>query len=184
MEEKCSPHRPHPHVTPILLGLGLFCCTGTAAADSGHAESWSARARSFLTDIPIAPVRIVINIYDPEERQPRRRDRALLLELEQRELFKDPAGVAGQNVDSVLLPLGDDHFALSFRGIRSQVRPTGNDLIPPFSAPTSRTPSSNRLTLEFSPKRFKGLSYHFNDDFRVTLTGRMKQLLEFSWQVE
>lgn len=43
---------------------------------------------------------------------------------------------------------------------------------------------SNRLALEFSPRKFKGLTYHFNNDVKITLTGRMKRLLEFSWQMD
>lgn len=183
MEGKGTPVRSSPSLTAIFLGVGVL-----SYSPASYGEPASA---GFLaTGLPIAPLRIVINIYDPEERRGRLKDRALAMELQQHRIFgKDPADMAGLHDPPLLIPLGDDHFAFSIRGLQPQATheqdSTPEDAIP--AAPAPLIPSrrmSNRLALEFSPRKFKGLSYHFNNDVKITLTGRMKRLLEFSWQMD
>lgn len=183
MEGKGTPVRSYPSPTTIFLGIGLLFYNSASYGEP-------ASAGFLATGLPIAPLRIVINIYDPEERRGRLKDRALAMELQQHRIFgKDPADMAELRDSPLLIPLGDDHFAFSIRGLQPQAMheqdPTLEDATP--ASPARLIPSrrmSNHLTLEFSPRKFKGLSYHFNNDVKITLTGRMKRLLEFSWQMD
>lgn len=187
MEGKIRPYRSHPFVAALVFGAGLCLFAGVSHADPNHpSQNFGGRAKPRSPDIPIAPIRIVVNIFDAGEDEAQERGYRRVHGLEPRDAASEESLLTARG-EPLALSLGDEGLTLSVGGIRTlggeEPKP-GNPLSSSaFSHSPNKSPQDG-LALEFSRKKFTGMSYYVNEDFKVTLTGRVKRLLEFNWQIE
>lgn len=184
MDAKSKLNRLCEPAALLLAGVALFLQTSASQADpDDFAGNFNTQLRS--TGLPVAPVRIVINIFDPEEQRPPRQHHWSPHGIDQGGLYRvgNIPAFAAQD-DGLAFPLVGEDIFLSVKGLHALLNQEQGSLLPPSFTQILNKPSSpNGLTLEFSRMRFKGLSYA-KGNVKVTMTGRLKKLVEFRWQVE
>ncbi len=184
MDAKSKFNRLCEPVALLLAGVALFLQTSTSQAGPDHfAGNFNTQFRS--TGLPIAPVRIVINIFDPMEQQTTRQHRWSPHGIDQSGLYRlgNIPAFAAQDEGLAFSLVGDNIF-LSIKGLHAQPNQDQGSLLPSSFVQVLNKPlSPNGLTLEFSRTRFKGLSYT-KGNAKITMTGRLKKLVVFRWQIE
>lgn len=184
MDAKSKFNRLCEPVALLLAGVALFLQTSTSqAGPDDFAGNFNTQFRA--TSLPIAPVRIVINIFDPMEQQSARQRRWSPHGIDQSGLYRtgNTPAFAAQDEGLALL-LGGDNIFLSLKGLHALPHQDQGPLLPPSFVQILNKPiSPNGFALEFSRKKLKGLSYT-KGKAKITMTGRLKRLVEFRWQVE
>lgn len=168
----------------LLAGVALFLqASASRAGPDDFGGNFNSQLRS--TGLPVAPVRIVIDIFDPQERQPSRPQHWSPHGIDQGGMYRSgniPAFTA-QDVGLAFPLVGEDIF-LSIKGFRGLSDQDQGPLLPSsFTQILNKPISPNGFTLEFSRMRFKGLSYT-KGNIKFTMTPKLKKLVEFRWQVE